>query len=192
MVLPALMLQKPSAKSKAKDHRARMEKRMDAWRKGDLLFLLKEVRVIQKRLITGKRRNVCTSKKFAELIFEGKTNAALRMSKGAMDSGPLDITPDVLKGLQEKHPRVSSVPEGSLLLGPIDRISETEFDFLDEKAIMRSAMNTKGTAGPSGMDADVWRKILCSNNFKTAGKELREEIAILGKTFRQKVLIANY
>ena len=53
-------------------------------------------------------------------------------------------------------------------------------------------MNTKGTAGPSGMDADVWRKILCSNNFKMAGKELREEIAILGKTFRQKALIANY
>ena len=38
MVLPALVLQKPSVKSKVKDHRARMEKRMDAWRKGDLLF----------------------------------------------------------------------------------------------------------------------------------------------------------
>ena len=47
-------------------------------------------------------------------------------------------------------------------------------------------MITKGTAGPSGMDADVWRKILCSNNFKMAGKDLREEIAILGKNISTK------
>ncbi|CAB4020077.1 Hypothetical predicted protein [Paramuricea clavata] len=40
-------------------------------------------------------------------------------------------------------------------------------------------MKTKGSAGPSGMDAELYRRILCSKNFKTEGKILREELAIL-------------
>ena len=41
-----------------------------------------------------------------------------------------------------------------------------------------AATKTKGSAGPSGMDAELYRRILCSKNFKAEGKVLREEIAI--------------
>ena len=37
---------------------------------------------------------------------------------------------------------------------------------------------TKGSAGPSGMDAELYRRILWSKNFKAEGKVLREEIAV--------------
>ena len=42
-------------------------------------------------------------------------------------------------------------------------------------------MRTKGSAGPSGMDSDLYCRILCSKNFKTVGKDLREEIAKMAK-----------
>ena len=35
----------------------------------------------------------------------------------------------------------------------------------------------KGSAGPSGMDAELYRRILCSKNFKAEGNVLREEVA---------------
>ena len=46
---------------------------------------------------------------------------------------------------------------------------------------MNAALNTKGSAGPSGMDAELYRRILCSKNFNASGKALREEIASLTK-----------
>ena len=46
--------------------------------------------------------------------------------------------------------------------------------------IFDAAMKTKGSAGPSGMDAKLYRRIvLCSKNFNSEGKSLREEIAVM-------------
>ena len=53
---------------------------------------------------------------------------------------------------------------------------------------MKAAMNTKGSAGPSGMDAELYRRMLVCKNFSASGKEMREEIALLTK----KLLIKNY
>ena len=36
------------------------------------------------------------------------------------------------------------------------------------------------------MDADIYRRILCSRNFNTTGKDLREEIATLSKNLATK------
>ena len=53
---------------------------------------------------------------------------------------------------------------------------------------MKAALNTKGSAGPSGMDTELYRRMLCSKNFNAAGKALREEIASLAKN----VLTTSY
>ena len=47
MIIPALLLQKPSAKSKAKQHSESLRKRLDLWRKGDILKLQQEATHIQ-------------------------------------------------------------------------------------------------------------------------------------------------
>ena len=51
MVLPALVLQKPSVNSKAKEHAELLIRRMQQWKNGDINDLLKEGRVIQQRLL---------------------------------------------------------------------------------------------------------------------------------------------
>ena len=45
MVMPALLLQKPSSKSKAKEHKEALERRLTLWEKGDHLQLLKRVNI---------------------------------------------------------------------------------------------------------------------------------------------------
>ena len=49
MVLPALLLQRPHVKSKAKDHSTHLERRLKLWEKGDINSLVIEARTIQRQ-----------------------------------------------------------------------------------------------------------------------------------------------
>ena len=53
MVMPNLLLQKPSKNSKAKDHLKALERLLESWISGDLLEL-KEAETIQKSLRSNK------------------------------------------------------------------------------------------------------------------------------------------
>ena len=52
---------------------------------------------------------------------------------------------------------------------------------INEEIIYNATTTTKGSAGPSGMNSELYRRILCSKNFKLKieGKILREEFAVL-------------
>ena len=50
MVMPSLLLQKPSYKSTSKEHSQCLDRRMTQWECGDFNAILSEVRTIQKRL----------------------------------------------------------------------------------------------------------------------------------------------
>ena len=47
------------------------------------------------------------------------------------------------------------------------------FESITGSTIANSALQTKGSSGPSGLDADGWRRILVSKNFGAAGHNLR-------------------
>ena len=49
-VMPSLLLQKPSRKSKSKDHLKALESRLKLWHTGEIMELLKEAETIQKDL----------------------------------------------------------------------------------------------------------------------------------------------
>ena len=48
LVMPTLLLQKPSYKSKSKNHSAYVARRLDSWERGDFDALMNEGRTIQK------------------------------------------------------------------------------------------------------------------------------------------------
>ena len=75
-------------------------------------------------------------------------------------TGLLNLTPEVLEGLKGKHPEAADIADESLLYGPIDYIPPDVFDLIDEKLIFDAATTTKGSARPSGMDAELYRRIL--------------------------------
>ena len=54
MTLPSLMLQKPHAKSKTRDHISCLRRRLISWGKGDTEDLLKEGKALQKSLANSQ------------------------------------------------------------------------------------------------------------------------------------------
>ena len=79
IALLAVGLQKPSQKSKAKEHQECLEKRLKLWRNGKIDCLLREGRMIQRRIQQSCRNDPPNKVKiFAKLVVEGQINSALR------------------------------------------------------------------------------------------------------------------
>ena len=117
IVLPILLLQKPSKVSKTKDHVRCLERRLQHWVNGDLEELTREGRTIQHRLPKGRTPGADSNpaRTFSNLMFKGKCQAALRLLS---DSGkgdvlhlndPVDpndpLSPSVREALLHKHPQ---------------------------------------------------------------------------------------
>jgi hypothetical protein len=65
------------------------------------------------------------------------------------------------------------------MTGEIPFVDPVMFSAIDESTISRAALHAKGAAGPSGFDADGWRRILVSKNFGSAWTELRPSLALM-------------
>ena len=52
---------------------------------------------------------------------------------------------------------------------------------MDKSLILKAAMLTKHGFGPSGLDADGWRKILISCSFGAASSDLRKTFVLFVK-----------
>ena len=181
LMLPTLLLQKPSAKSKAKDHSTALDRRLKLWRASNLCELVQEVDMIQSRFKTPKKSDPGIdnlSKRFSKLMLEGKVSAALKMLDQTSTSGMLTLTDEVMQQLHQKHPEPSPIEGSPLLMGPLLPVPDCFFDAIDEQTILKSAMDTRGSSGPAGMDAEQYRRVLCSKNFNQSGKSLREELAM--------------
>ena len=74
-----IMLQKPSAKSKAKKNAEYLTKRLLLWKDGNLNSIMSEAREIQSRLkASNKILEESKSKGFCRLMFQGKVRQAIK------------------------------------------------------------------------------------------------------------------
>lgn len=114
---------------------------------------------------------------FARLLMQGKMTAVIKLLD--RDSSTVLVTPsqEVLEELKKKHPSAAEVQKECLLNGPKDQIPPSIYDLINK--IYDAALKTKGSAGLSGMDAELYHRILCSKNFAGEGKPLREEIVVM-------------
>ena len=188
MVMPALLLQKPHPRSKARDHVVHLERRLQLWLDGRLDELLKEGRTIQRQLLRNPpKQQEDTARVFAKLMMEGKVWAALRIVTGSCGGGLLplyqiaDPESDTLETVRDvllkKHPPKQPLSV-SCLLQPDFQPSEPHpvmFESIDGQLIRNTVLKMDGAAGPSGLDSAAWKRMCCS--FKTASAELCESIA---------------
>ena len=180
MVMPALLLQKPSKRSKAADHSRVLQKRVDFWKEGKITELLSEGRAIQRRLASGKHHQAHTEKVFVRLMLQGKVSAAMRWI-GNNATGILDASEDVMQELIKKHPKAERATQGSLLEGPAVKVEPVIFESIDGTLIQACAKRTGGSAGPSGLDSDGWKRLLCSKQFGKKTGELCDAIALMAR-----------
>ena len=187
--LPSLLLQKPSKSSKAKDHLAKLVERLKMWQEGKLSELLCDARLIQKRLTTGKKRQPeDTARVFPRLMFQGKINAALKFLSEESEKGVHELNDDVLRKLCKQHPEASPIKDNTLLFGPIEEISSSYFDSIDEGMIANAARLTKGSGGPSQLDGEHFRHLVLCNKFKKESRDLRVEIATFAKKIATTII----
>ena len=182
IVLLATALQKPSMKSKAKIHQECLAKRLALWKEGEIDSLLREGRSIQKRLVKTKRTEPPNKDKiFAKLVMEGQINPALRYLSENECGGVLPLTVDVMGQLKDKHPEAQEAKLGSLLFGPVEEVHDSLYQQIDGDMIREAALRTKGSGGPSGVDANGFKRILACKSFKKSSANLCDALAKMAR-----------
>ena len=156
--MPVLLLQKPTKKSTSKQHTEYLSKRLKRWDNSDFDELMREGRAIQEKL-KAQSSTLDTSehitKVFTKLMWQGKVHSALRLLEKASNLGIAEMSET----------------------GDLPYFDPVVFTNIDEDSIAKAALKTRGAAGPSGQDADSWKRVLVSKNFGKVGKDLRTAIA---------------
>ena len=83
--------------------------------------------------------------------------------------------------MRENHPTSKSTDPEVLLCGKLTFVNPVMFEELYESNIVKAALRTKGSAGPSGLDAEGWRRMLISKTFVNETVNLRSSVALMAK-----------
>ena len=89
-----------------------------------------------------------------------------------MRLGLLKLTDDVMDELRKKHPEPATTTFSPLLSGPTHPVPSYFFDCIDEQTILKSAKETKGSGGPSGVDAEQFCRFV-AQRLRKRGKDAK-------------------
>ena len=93
------------------------------------------------------------------------------------------FTDTVYTEYESKHPDAQPAHESVMISGDVPFVYPVMFENIAEETVAKSALKTKGAAGPSGLDAIGWRHILLSRNYGDHGKTFRKSIAQFARIF---------
>ena len=85
----------------------------------------------------------------------------------------------VMRQLHEKHPEAQDAKLGSILFGPVEEVHDSLFQQIDGEIIREAALRTKGSGGPSGVDANGFKRILTCKSFKKSSANLCDALATM-------------
>ena len=136
--------------------------------------MLKEAETIQKSLRSKKTStNIAEiSKRFSQEMKKRNVNSAMEILINNMKNGILPLTRLTLNLLQLKHPEGKEASQEILLTDTPETIHPIKFESVDVEKIQKAAVKTQGRSGPSGMDADGWKRILTSKQFGKSSIDL--------------------
>ena len=125
MIMPSLLLQKPSNTSKSKEHQQSLERLLDLWKNFEFEGLLFEGKTIQKLLTTVQKPSTIAeiSRKFKLLVQKGNINAALNLLTNHMSHRIFPLDHKTISQLVLKHLQKSFVSKDILINGPIEKVN---------------------------------------------------------------------
>ena len=191
-IFTPLMLQKPSRKSKPREHTQFLACRLQKWKDGDIESLMSEAREIQKRLaksIALDKKNEIAKEKAREQTFVknmmfGKVGPAAKfINNEDSTKGVHTLTDEIKEILLSKHPQSREVNDAAVV-HPRDRppVEPVIFQEIDEELVEKLAKQLKGSGGPTQIDADTWKAFLCSRSYGRSSVQLRQAVADFCRT----------
>ena len=179
-----------------KEHSQCFSRRLTQWELGKFDELLQEASVIQAKLTTNLKglNEERLAKTFAKFVLEGKINAAMELLDQQSIRGVLPLPQSTINELKWKHAEASQAHPSLLIDGQPPFVDPIMFQNITESTIANAALRTRGSGGPSGLDADGWRRILVSKNFGVVGQNLRSALVIFVRkisTIETEVLVEN-
>ena len=151
------MLQKPSRKSKAKDHAKYLATQLEKWSSGDLDALMAQCREIQKWL-SQKRNQQQESKRkaFVRLMLVGKVKQALGFINNDSDVTGIHMpTEEIKQILNLKHPNAEPASPEVLLPVTSSPPETVVFEGIDSELVQKCSMSLHGSGGPTLIDSDM-------------------------------------
>ena len=137
--------------------------------------MLKEAVTIQKSLRFKKTSaNIAEiSKRLSQEMKKGNVNSAMKILTDSMKNGILPLTRQTLNQLQLKQPEGKEASQEILLTDTPETIHPIKFESTGVEKIQK----TQGDSGPSGADADGWKRILTSKQFGKSSIDLCKAFA---------------
>ena len=113
---------------------------------------------------------------------QGKVSQAMRfISESSNIKGVYESNKEILQKLKEKHPE-AQIPDSEILSSKEYIAPEPVlFETIDSEVVKTAAKEIQGSGGPSKIDADFFKHILCTKFYKSHSVNLCQAIADLTK-----------
>lgn len=181
--LPKLFFQKTHRNAKVAENVKAVARRVGLWQNNQLDELLEEARAIQKRLPRpsgNQQGQEDKARNFAGNMRQGQVSRALRALNEQQSGGVLPLTRETIHLLKEKHPPPSD-EEGLRMQGPFRKPNDVIYEVITGEMIWKKSLQTHGSAGPSGLDARGWRRLLSGALCGSAANDLCGALAALAR-----------
>ena len=185
-----IMLQKPSKKSKPRDHVKYLKSRLTKWSNGEIDVLMEEANEIQKRLKSDQNhanhkkmeKDAHDHKRFTQLMMLGRIGEAAKLINNE-DSiiGVHTLNEEIKAILQQKHPEGKDADPDILLQETNDTPQPVVYERISVDLVQKTAKNLRGSGGPTLVDSESWRHFLCSKWLGKATVDLSQAVADLAK-----------
>ena len=181
-IMAPLLLQQPAAKPAYRDNVKHLARRLELWQAGNIRELLKEGCQIQNQLenSTKSPSDTALSKRFATLVFNNNLKGAMSLLTNQAKGGVLPLNDKTKNEMASKHPSAEPAHPEALLSGPVPpSLHPVFYDALNGELIKKCTLRTKGSAGVSQQEDNLWHKMVTGH--KEASAQICNAVASVAR-----------
>ena len=120
-------------------------------------------------------------------MLQGNITKALKyVDSDSVISGVHTVDKNVLKTLKLKHPTAQPLIEECLVEESANTVQPVIFEEIDSELIYQLAKKATGSGGPSKVDSEHWKHILCNKSYGNVSVQLCQSIADVTKRLCQE------
>ena len=153
--------------------------RLEKWKSGDISSLVAEGIAIQERIKkTHAKKKQSELRNFTRLMMQGEVKKALKyVDEDSPITGVHEATHDIIEKLRHKHPAPAGPKPRAMLEEHHPPVQLVIFEGINGELVSKCAKTMHGSGGPTKVDTEIWKHMLCSKIHGGEGIQLAEEIA---------------